>query len=432
LETIPNPSVSSAKVMKITSLLCAFATAQAEHLSLLQTRASVRGSTRSGVCGLGIFTETNAKEDATVADFLNEFETKCGSFYEEILCSSLTKELFDGVEADAAMVGNPEVTGICQEISALLLADVEHEEVEQDGESLVQQERNTLTTRSSKGRSLKDDAANLDAVLSSKMSEGDAIKNMYKCYDDGTTDFFDGSVTGCNSHGTTSDMDYNDGCDCDCNEGWSGVGCIDEDTVKAVDDPHLTSIHGNHFDLYESGKYTLLTVPKHASAEDADLLVEAYVERIGERKNDLWIRRLTVGGKWAGERYSFKTSSAKFGSESTHLVRVGHGDWRSPEAAEKKGSAIFKVLPTQDGDAPTTEFGQTNSKRVEVQCGPVTALVKWATVQKNGDDINHLDFRIEGLHDLSEDVGGLLADELDTDGDLSVSLLGDLSKRHHR
>jgi len=424
--------------MKITSLFCALATAQAEHLSLLQTRASARVSTRSGVCGLGIFTETEAKDDATVADFLNEFGTKCDSFYKEILCSSLTKELFDGVTAGDAIADNPAVVGICQEISALLLADAEHKEVEQEGASLVQQERNTLTTRSSKGHSLKDDAANLDAVLSAKSeaAKQEANDNLRKCYDDGATDFFGNN--GCNAHGTTTDMDNRDGCDCTCDEGWAQPNCKDEIAVKAVDDPHLTSIHGNHFDLYESGKYTLLTVPKHASSEDADLLVEAYVEKIGERKNDLWIRRLTVGGKWVGERYSFKTSSAKFGSESTHLVRVGHGDWKSPEAAEKKGSAIFKVLPTQDGDAPTTEFGQTNSKRVEVQCGPVTALVKWATVQKNGDDINHLDFRIQGLHDLSEDVGGLLADELDTDGDLSVSLLGDQDstsrprRRHHR
>jgi len=60
----------------------------------------------------------------------------------------------------------------------------------------------------------------------------------------------------------------------------------------------------------------------------------------------------------------------------------------------------------------------------------VTALVKWATVQKDGEDINHIDFRIQGLHDLSGDVGGLLADELDTDGDLSVSLLGDKRAQH--
>ena len=65
--------------------------------------------------------------------------------------------------------------------------------------------------------------------------------------------------------------------------------------------------------------------------------------------------------------------------------------------------------------APTQDFSQSISDRVELQCGPVTALIRWATVQKNGEDVNHIDFRMSGLHNLGENVGGLLADEFDAE-----------------
>jgi hypothetical protein len=227
----------------------------------------------------------------------------------------------------------------------------------------------------------------------------------------------------CNGHGSTADNDSKDGCVCECLDGWTGSSCSEEpqeatttvDAGKAIDDPHLTSVHGTKFDLYTSGKYTLLSVPRHASGSDADLIVTAYVEKIGERKNDLWIRRMSVSGKWVGDHYSFKTSSGSFGSEGTHLVRIGSGHWMSPVDAHKQKPAAFRVLPHRKQDAPEDDYSQSISDRVELECGPVTALIRWATVQKNGEDVNHIDFRMSGLHNLGSNVGGLLADEFDAE-----------------
>jgi len=340
----------------------------------------------NGFCGLGILTEVD--DGATLGTLVAKFEARCEEakdpdsgleLYSTVLCEQLRQELAEGLDLDEpANSGGDGPQKLCAELRRLTQAHFDHE---------------------------SDD---VDQAVQRKEAVTPCVADV-----------------DCNGHGATADNDSKDGCVCDCLDGWSGSDCSQEpeevtttqDAGKAIDDPHLTSIHGTHFDLYDSGKYTLLSVPRHASASDADLLVTAYVEKIGERKNDLWIRRMSVSGKWVGENYSFKTSSGSFGSEGTRLVRIGHSDWLSPEAAQAAYPANleFRVLSHKKHHAPTKDFSQSLSDRVELQCGPVTALIRWATVQKNGEDVNHIDFRMSGLHDLDQDVGGLLVDEFDAE-----------------
>lgn len=370
---------------------------QDDTVSLLQLRAAKREDTDTdvlpaeqqaaegdGFCGLGILTDI--EDDATLGTLVAKFEARCEEvkdpdsglqLYSTVLCEQLRQTLAQGIDLEEqANSGGDGPQKLCAELRRLTQAHFDHES--EDVDQAVQRKE----------------------VVTPCVADVD-----------------------CNGHGTTADNDSNDGCVCECLDGWSGTDCSQEpeqttttqDEGKAIDDPHLTSVHGTHFDLYSSGKYTLLSVPRHASGSDADLIVTAYVEKIGERKNDLWIRRMSVSGKWVGDHYSFKTSSGSFGSEGTHLVRVGHGDWESPAAVQAAKPASFKVLTHKKHDAPTQDFSQSLSDRVELQCGPVTALIRWATVQKNGEDVNHIDFRMSGLHNLGENVGGLLADEFDTE-----------------
>jgi hypothetical protein len=368
-----------------------------DAISLLQLRASKRegedtdlipaeeeAADPDGFCGLGLL--TGIGDDATLGSLVAKFEASCEAakdpdtgiqLYSTVLCEQLRQTLAQGIDLDKpATSESDDAQKLCAELRRLTQAHFDHES--DDVDSAVQKKESVVPC--------------LAAV-------------------------------DCQGHGTTADNDKADGCACECLDGWSGGDCsmapaeatTTVDVGQAIDDPHLTSLHGTHFDLYTSGKYTLLSVPRHATGTDADLVVTAYVEKIGERKNDLWIRRMTLSGKWLGEHYSFKTSSGSFGSDGTHLVRVGEGDWQSPASAQKEKPAHFKVLSHKKHEAPTHDMSQAISDRVELECGPVTALIRWATVQKNGEDVNHIDFRMSGLHNLGENVGGLLADEFDAE-----------------
>lgn len=368
-----------------------------DSISLLQLRAAKRegedadllpaeeqAAEGDGFCGLGLL--TGIDEGATLGTLVAKFEARCESakdpstglqLYSTVLCEQLRQTLAQGINLEEPASGDGNGgQKLCAELRRLTQAHFDHE---------------------------SDD---VDRAVQRKETVAPCVADV-----------------DCNGHGSTADNDSKDGCVCECLDGWSGSDCSAEpqevtttiDAGKAIDDPHLTSVHGTHFDLYTSGKYTLLSVPRHATGSDADLVVTAYVEKIGERKNDLWIRRMSVSGKWVGEHYSFKTSSGSFGSEGTHLVRIGSGDWMSPASAQKEKPSAFRVLPHKTHDAPTEDFSQSISDRVELECGPVTALIRWATVQKNGEDVNHIDFRMSGLHHLGENVGGLLADEFDAE-----------------
>jgi hypothetical protein len=75
----------------------------------------------------------------------------------------------------------------------------------------------------------------------------------------------------CNGRRSAADNDSKDGCVCECLDGWSGNDCFVEpqqatttiDAGKAIDD-------GTQFDLYTSGKYTLLSLPRHATGSEAE------------------------------------------------------------------------------------------------------------------------------------------------------------------
>ena len=183
------------------------------------------------------------------------------------------------------------------------------------------------------------------------------------------------------------------------------------EVVEAVADPHMSSLHGNKFDLYTPGHHVLLTVPRGASENDAKLFVSAETERIGDRENDLWIRKLAVQGSWVGEHLIFETDDGEFNSPTTQRVQRSGEDYTSAELMAQTVPTLEVMGNKVDAVAPTEEFGYAISKRVRLHMGPVQANVKFATAFKNGRPINHLDFRAYGLTSVKAEVGGELADE---------------------
>jgi len=53
---------------------------------------------------------------------------------------------------------------------------------------------------------------------------------------------------------------------------------------------------GAKYDLFKSGHVEFMTIPAGASAKHALLKVTGETEQMGERANDLWIRRVHVEG----------------------------------------------------------------------------------------------------------------------------------------
>lgn len=183
------------------------------------------------------------------------------------------------------------------------------------------------------------------------------------------------------------------------------------DEVSAEDDPHLTDLAGDKFDLYSAGSHELIVIPQGASAKDANLIVSGEVEQFGERDNDLWIRTLSIKGKWVkGGSYSFKTNNAPYGNKATVLVRRGrHNPWITVDDLDDANLIITSDL---DSKAPYADFSESVSRKAEVITGPVRVQVSWATAQKDGDHVNHLDVHVKGLGGVTDSVGGLLAGEI--------------------
>jgi len=68
--------------------------------------------------------------------------------------------------------------------------------------------------------------------------------------------------------------------------------------ASAVGDPHLTTIHGERFDLMAVGKHVLINIPRKR-VRNVYLRVEAEAQRIGGQCADIYFQELNVTGSWA-------------------------------------------------------------------------------------------------------------------------------------
>lgn len=181
----------------------------------------------------------------------------------------------------------------------------------------------------------------------------------------------------------------------------------------AVDDPHITSIKGDKFDVYKPGDHEFLVIPEGASPQHADLHISGKVKKFGERENDLWIRKLKVQGKWVRDGpYQLKTTDAPFGKKKSALIRIGASKkWTALDKVTLNGN--LHVVSAVDTKAPDADFAKSVSKKLELKAGPVKVLVDYSTSKKSGKDVNHLDLHLKGLKsNHAKSMGGLLAGDI--------------------
>lgn len=67
--------------------------------------------------------------------------------------------------------------------------------------------------------------------------------------------------------------------------------------VSGIGDPHLSNIHGEHFDIFQPGVLTLLQLPRLAEPASTVLRVEADARRMGDQCT-VYFQVVTISGTW--------------------------------------------------------------------------------------------------------------------------------------
>ncbi|CAK0837887.1 unnamed protein product, partial [Prorocentrum cordatum] len=90
--------------------------------------------------------------------------------------------------------------------------------------------------------------------------------------------------------------------------------------VSAFGDPHLTNVYGERFDLMRQGKVLLINIPRGKPVEDALLVAEADVRRMGAQCADMYFQRLNITGAWADEAHA---GGLTFDAKTAHEAGAG-------------------------------------------------------------------------------------------------------------
>jgi len=95
-----------------------------------------------------------------------------------------------------------------------------------------------------------------------------------------------------------------------------------DEAASGLGDPHLTNMHGEHFDLYKPGVHALIVVPRRARPEDVLLRVEADAQRLGAACEDLYFQVVNVTGRWS-RRDGGLQFSAQGGADCKNWTQFG-------------------------------------------------------------------------------------------------------------
>lgn len=166
--------------------------------------------------------------------------------------------------------------------------------------------------------------------------------------------------------------------------------------------------------IEDGGRAELLVIPKDAKGEDVLLSVSVQVEKMGPRKQDMWIRRVQCHGKWLKQKWAFKTGSGFYGTPELYLARYGDGEWTAPVNLLKASDGLLSVA-IHDKPVPTQMFQSSTAQDIQLVVGPVIVGVVWKTSNKDGANFNHLDVHLAGLSSVQQTLGGLLIGEPEPD-----------------
>merc|ERR1719424_212250 len=124
------------------------------------------------------------------------------------------------------------------------------------------------------------------------------------------------------------------------------------DVVSGTGDPHLSNIHGEHFDIYQTGNMALLHLPRLAEPARTMLLVEADARRMGDVCS-VYFQGVTISGIWTNQtkpiQFLANTHSPPAGRHWKEWMRFGPIDLKV--ARRNKGVDYLNVYARNIGQS---------------------------------------------------------------------------------
>jgi len=166
--------------------------------------------------------------------------------------------------------------------------------------------------------------------------------------------------------------------------------------VSSSGDPHMINIKGDAFDIYRTGVWEFLRVPREATSNIADFRIMANVSNIGDEVDRctkaLYINRFTLGGNWLNNQ--------------DLDVRVLNG---AMSVYVGKTRMVASSKPFFFGKSPHGLL------RLDMQrAGFMTIRIGSATIALGVDQKpvhNYLNLQATGLSNLGYSLGGLLGED---------------------
>lgn len=192
------------------------------------------------------------------------------------------------------------------------------------------------------------------------------------------------------------------------------VGSVQAPRIQG--DPHVTNVHGEHFDILTTGSYKLLEIPRDHKglASESLISISGTVAQPRSDCRSMWIRHLTLAGKLLGQSYEFLAAPdwKDETDEGTFLVTVGNTTSGTPmEFASLAANAAVELYPD-----PKTGWQKKKHKLVKIianmkiPAGPATLNVNlWKMPRRRldkGAADNHLDLDVKGMASLLNLVEG--------------------------
>lgn len=180
-------------------------------------------------------------------------------------------------------------------------------------------------------------------------------------------------------------------------------------------DPHVTNLDGVKFDIMKADTHRLVQIPRYAAHADTMLQVDAVIEDLVPHWCEgLFIRKLTLMGKWVEEFGSleFSTGTNEFNTSRTLRVRArgNETDFTTEELFRYTSPNVVQVT------YPQARLGKAekklHTKHVTLHLGGAVLEVtqQHERIQKKG--VNYLNFGVSRLSRVGiADVGGLLGSD---------------------